>query len=168
MYEDYPESKERLCIQSAYLFCCSRSLVSGVQCDAEKLPHAVVCKTLSHGKCRDSCGYYSIQSGPGTWDFFLFSKMREHLAGKCFANYKDVKDAVVIWLNNQVASWNEEGIHKLVPRCVPKLVYSVSVLLLKNILVWRNILYFMDDLHKIISKKEVNVFYVIMIVLQIL
>ena len=31
-------------------------------------------------------------------------------------------------------------------RYVPKLVYSVSVLLLKNVLVWRNVLYFMDDL----------------------
>ena len=34
-YEGHPESKERLRIQSAHLFCCSRSLVSGVQCDAE-------------------------------------------------------------------------------------------------------------------------------------
>ena len=39
------------------LFCCSRSLVSGVQCVVEKLPHAVVRRTLSRGKCRDSCGY---------------------------------------------------------------------------------------------------------------
>ena len=30
-YEGHPESKERLRIQSAHLFCCSRSLVSGVQ-----------------------------------------------------------------------------------------------------------------------------------------
>ena len=29
-------------------------------------------------------------------------------------------------------------------RYVPKLVYSVSILLLKNILVWRNVLYFLD------------------------
>ena len=34
-YEDHPESKERLRIQSAHLFCCSRSLVSGVHCDVE-------------------------------------------------------------------------------------------------------------------------------------
>ena len=34
-YEGHPESKERLRIQSAHLFCCSRSLVSGVQCDVE-------------------------------------------------------------------------------------------------------------------------------------
>ena len=47
MYEGHPESKERLCIQSAHLFCCSRSLVSGVQCDVEKLPRAVVRRTLS-------------------------------------------------------------------------------------------------------------------------
>ena len=30
-------------------------------------------------------------------------------------------------------------------RYVPKLVYSVSVLLLKNILVWQKVLYFMYD-----------------------
>ena len=35
MYEGHPESKERLRIQSAHLFCCSRSLVSGVKCDVE-------------------------------------------------------------------------------------------------------------------------------------
>ena len=33
--EGYPESKERLRIQSKHLFCCSRSLVSGVLCDVE-------------------------------------------------------------------------------------------------------------------------------------
>ena len=30
---------------------------SGVHCDVEKLPHAVVHWTLSRGKCRDSCGH---------------------------------------------------------------------------------------------------------------
>ena len=49
--------KKRLRIQSVNLFCCSRSLVSGVQCDLEKLPRAVVRRTFSHGKCRDSCGH---------------------------------------------------------------------------------------------------------------
>ena len=34
-YEGHPESKERLRMQSVHLFCCSRSLVSGVQCDVE-------------------------------------------------------------------------------------------------------------------------------------
>ena len=34
-------------MQSAHLFCCSRSLVSGVQCNVEKLPHAAVHCTLS-------------------------------------------------------------------------------------------------------------------------
>ena len=48
-------------------------------------------------------------------DFFLFSKMKEHLAGKCYANDEDPKNAVVTLLNNQVATWYEEGIHKLVP-----------------------------------------------------
>ena len=36
-YEGHPDSKERLRIQFAYVFCCSLSLVSGVQCDVEKL-----------------------------------------------------------------------------------------------------------------------------------
>ena len=27
-----------------------------------------------------------------------------------------LKDAVVTWLNSQVATWYDEGIHKLVPR----------------------------------------------------
>ena len=33
----------------------------------------------------------SVQSGPGTVG--LFPKMKEHLAGKCFANDEDLKDA---------------------------------------------------------------------------
>ena len=48
-------------------------------------------------------------------DFFLFPKMREHLAGKLFAN-DDLKDVVVTLFNNQAATGCEEGIHKLVPR----------------------------------------------------
>ena len=56
-YKGHSESKERLHIQSAHLFCCSRSLFSGVQCDVEKVPHAVVHRTLSRGKCRYSCGH---------------------------------------------------------------------------------------------------------------
>ena len=35
LYEGHPENKERLRIRSAHLFCCSRSLVSDVQTDAE-------------------------------------------------------------------------------------------------------------------------------------
>ena len=154
------KNKERLRIQSAHLFCCSRSLVSGVQCDVEKLPHAVTHRTLSCGKCIDSPGHgcvdwesrrlwdvgcYSFSAGwwdtrlsyrrdklscgivllhdnahPHTarqtqtllfeqfhWDIFehsqyspdlapsdvfLFPKMKEHLAGKRFANDEDLKD----------------------------------------------------------------------------
>ena len=36
-YESHPRSNERLRIESAHLFCYIRSLVSGVQCDVEKL-----------------------------------------------------------------------------------------------------------------------------------
>ena len=63
-------------IQFAHMIRCSRSLVSRVQCDVEKLPHAVVHRVLSRGKCRDSCGYYSIQSaGHGTVRVFPVSKI---------------------------------------------------------------------------------------------
>ena len=37
-------------------------------------------------------------------DFFLFLEMKEHLAGKRFANYEDLKDGVVTCLNSQ-ATW---------------------------------------------------------------
>ena len=57
IYEGHPQSKERLRIHSAHLFCCSRTLVSGDQCDVEKLLRAVVCRTLALGKCRDSCDH---------------------------------------------------------------------------------------------------------------
>ena len=43
-------------MQSTPPFCSCRLLVSGVQCDVRKLPHAVVRRTLLRGKCRDSCG----------------------------------------------------------------------------------------------------------------
>ena len=46
MYDHHSENEERLRIQSAHLFCCILSLVSGVQCDFEKLPHAVVRQTF--------------------------------------------------------------------------------------------------------------------------
>ena len=41
IYGGQPESKERLHIHSAHLFCCSRSIIR-FQCDVVKLPHAVV------------------------------------------------------------------------------------------------------------------------------
>ena len=98
----------------------------------------------------------SVQSGSGTVGLFLFPKMKEHLAGKRFAN-----GGIGPWLNSQAATWFDEGIHKLCQgmtsalmskatmwksreRYVPQLEYSVSVLLLKNIFVWRNILYFLN------------------------
>ena len=67
---------------------------------------------------------YSPDLAPS--DFFLFSKVKEHVVGKCFANDEDLKDAVMTWLNNQVATWYEEGIHKLVPsydKCLKKQLY---------------------------------------------
>ena len=35
IYKGHPEIKERLRIQSAHMFCCNRSLVSGIERDAE-------------------------------------------------------------------------------------------------------------------------------------
>ena len=49
-------------------------------------------------------------------DFFLYPKMKKHLAGNLFANDEDLKDAVVTWLNNQAVKCYEEGKHKLVTR----------------------------------------------------
>ena len=222
IYEGHPECKERLRKQSTHLFCCSRSLVSGVQCDVEKLPRAVVRRILSHGKCRDSCGHgradwesrplwgarcYSFSASqwdlrlscrrgklsrgivllhdnarPQTawqiqallreqfhWDifehppystdlvpsdFFLFPKLKEHLTCKRFANYKDLKDTDWItrrpcgmkrlytnWCQGTTSAlMSKETMWKGRQRYVPKLVYRVSVLLLKNILVWQNVL----------------------------
>ena len=57
---------------------------------------------------------YSLNLAP--LDFFLFPKMKEYLAGKCFVNDEDLKDAVITRLNNQAATWYEQGIHKLVLR----------------------------------------------------
>ena len=57
---------------------------------------------------------YSPDLAPS--DFFLFPKMKEHLAGKRFSNDEDLKDSVVTWLYNLAATWYEEGIHKLVPK----------------------------------------------------
>ena len=137
-------------------------ICSGVQCDVEILPHAVVRRTLSRGKCRDSCGHgsadwesrrlwgvrcysffasrwdlrlscrrgklsrgivllhdnasshtarqtqallreqfhWDIFKHPPycpdltTSDFFLFQKMKKHIACKRFANDEDLKNAV--------------------------------------------------------------------------
>ena len=69
-YEGHPESKERLRIQFAHLFYCSWSLVSGVQCDVKKLPHAVASWTLSCGKCRDSCADWEFRQ---LWDARCYS-----------------------------------------------------------------------------------------------
>ena len=53
LYEGHPESKERLRIQLAHLFCFSRALVSGLQCEVENFllqlyvgPCQVVCAEI--------------------------------------------------------------------------------------------------------------------------
>lgn len=57
---------------------------------------------------------YSPDLAPS--DFYLFSKMKEHLAGKRFTDDEDLQHAVMDWLNSQAAVWYEEGISKLVSR----------------------------------------------------
>ena len=89
---------------------------------------------------------YSPDMAPS--DFFLFSKMKEHLARKCFTNDEDLKDGGWItrqphgmrrvytnWCQGTSALMSKVTMWKSRQRYVPKLVYSVSVLL-KNILVW--------------------------------
>ena len=58
----------------------------------------------------------SVQSGSGTVGPFLFPKMKEHLAGKHFANCEVLKDAAFIWLKNKAATLYKDGTHKLVSR----------------------------------------------------
>jgi len=57
---------------------------------------------------------YSPDLAPS--DFYLFLKMKGHLAGKRLADDEDLQHAVVDWLNSQAAVWYEEGISKLVSR----------------------------------------------------
>ena len=173
-----------------------------------KLPHAVARRTLSRGKCIDSCdhgcadwdsrqlwgvirflqadeilGYlaeeassrmelffcttihvrilpgrhkpYCVSNFIGTSSSILLFPKMEHLAGKRFANDEDLKDAC--WITRRphgmkrvYTNWCQGTTSALMPkatmwksrqRYLPKLVYSVTVLLLKNILVWRNIVY---------------------------
>ena len=92
-YEGHPESKECLHIQSGHLFCCSRSLVSGVQYDIENCLMQLYW-TLSYGKCRDSCGHgfadwesrqlWSARSysfSAGRWDLRLSCQRGKLLLG---------------------------------------------------------------------------------------
>ena len=101
---------------------------------------------------------YSPDLAPA--DFFLFLKMKEHFAGKRFANNEDLKDAA--WITRRphgmkrvYTNWCQGTTSALLSKATmwksrqryePKLIYSVSVLLLKNILVWPNVLYFMGGL----------------------
>ena len=213
MYESHPESKERLRIQSAHLFCCSRSLV-------EKLPHAVVRRNLSRGRCRDICGYgcadcelrgvirflqtdeilgYLTEEASSHVELFCCTTMHvRKLSGrlkpcsvsnsnrasssilgtartwhsKFFPVSKNWRSTLLVNVLQMMKTWRMllwpgwiarkphgitrvytkwcEGTNALIwkatmwkgiQRYVPQLVYSVSVLLLKNILVWRSFLY---------------------------
>jgi len=56
---------------------------------------------------------YSPDLAPS--DFYLFWKLKEHLAGKRFTDDEDLQRAVMDWLNSQAAVWYE-GISKLESR----------------------------------------------------
>lgn len=47
-------------------------------------------------------------------DYCLFPKIKEYLAGKCFADDENLQDAVMNWLNRQAVAWYEEGTLNLV------------------------------------------------------
>ena len=116
-------------------------------------------RTFSCGKCKGGCGCYSVQSVLASPNFFLFPKWITLLV-KRFANNEDLNDAVKTWLNNKRShgmkrvhtNWcqgttssdlmSKATMRKGRQRYVPKLVYSVSVLLLKNILVWKRSLFY--------------------------
>ena len=98
-----------------------------------KLPHAVVRRTSSRGKCRDSCGhvradwesrglwgarYYSFSAW--RWDLRLYCRRGKLSHGKWCQGKKNALMSKATMCNSR-------------PRYVPKLVFSVSVLLLKNI-----------------------------------
>ena len=49
--------------------------------------------------------YYSPDLAPS--DFYLFSKMKEYLAGKRFTDDEDLQHAVMDWLNSQAGTRRE-------------------------------------------------------------
>jgi len=57
---------------------------------------------------------YSPDLAPS--DFYLFSKMKDHLVGKRCTDDEDLQHAVMDRLNSQVAVWYKEGKSKLVSR----------------------------------------------------
>jgi len=56
---------------------------------------------------------YSPDLAP--YDYHLFPKLKEHLAGRRFSDDDEVKVAVQRFLNDMVASWYDMGIQKLPP-----------------------------------------------------
>ena len=110
------------------------------------------CCTTMHVRILPGLAAWVAQS-----EFFLFTKMKEHLAGKLFESDEDLKNAGLITrrphgMKRVYKTWCQGTTNTLMSkatmwksrqRYMPKLVYSVSVLLLNNILVWRNVLYFM-------------------------
>ena len=186
-----------------------------------KVPHVVVRRTLSRGKCSDSCEVIGVirflqteeillscrRGKLSRGNFLLHDNARSHTARQtkallrkqfhwyifahppyspdlaqsdfsCFQKWKstlllNASQMMKTWRMLSWPGWITRGPHgmkkiyrnwrqgmtsalmlkattwKSKQRCVPKLVCSVSVLLLKNILVWRNVLYFMDG-HRIL------------------
>ena len=90
------------------LFCCTTMHVC-------ILPgrHKPCCVRILLGHLRAS----SVQSGPGTVGLFPVFKNEVAPCWWTLRKWWRPEDAGVTWLYNQAATWYEEGIHKLVPRC---------------------------------------------------
>lgn len=58
---------------------------------------------------------YSHDLAPS--DYHLFLHLKTHLAGQRHTDDEDVKTTVMQWLSNQAATFFDDGIQKLVPRC---------------------------------------------------
>ena len=174
-YEGHPENKECLRTQSELLFCCSRSLVSGVQCDVENWlmqlyvgPCHVISAEIAVAMAADwefrrlwGARCYSFSAG--RWDLRLSSRRGQISRGivllhdnalshtarqrqtllrelfhwnifehppyssdlapydfSCFQKWRstllvNASQMMKIWRMLSLATWYEEGIHKLVP-----------------------------------------------------
>ena len=146
---------------------CAGWLDLRLSCRRGKLSHGIV---LLHNVF--SCGHKPccVSNSIGTSSSILRTDRTWHRRTfSCFQKWRitllvNASQMMKTWRMLLAVTWYEEGIHELVPcttgalmskatmwksrqRYVPQLVYSVSVLLLKNILVWWNVLYFLDGPH---------------------
>ena len=130
-YEGHLESKKLLLIQSAHLFCCKP--IIGFWC-TWKLPHAVVRRNLSRGKCRDSSGH-----GRANWEspadcevrgVILFLQADEILGSLA----EEASSCVELFCCTTIYVLILPGRHK--PCCVSDSI-GTSSSILRNVRTWR-------------------------------